>query len=111
MNIEECQLTDPELLKLLLDNGADGEVDWMDRLLVNAATEKALRVMLLWMSGQTLIARMLAELEAMLLAAEVVDDCSTLFQLLATYRQAQCKHKPGASVTQEERGEGHDGNS
>ena len=51
MNIEQCRLTDPEFLKLLLDNGADGEVDWMDRLITNAATEKALRYVLTWLQG------------------------------------------------------------
>ena len=49
MNIEECQLTDPEILTVLLDDGADGEVDNTDRRIANSATEKALRVMLLWL--------------------------------------------------------------
>ena len=52
MNPEQCRLTDPEIIKLLLDNGADGEVDRIDRILANAATEKALRVMLLWLQRE-----------------------------------------------------------
>ena len=76
MNPEQCRLTDPEIIKLLLDNGADGEVDRIDRLLANAATEKALRVMLLWLQEFEDMHSMemaASELEAML---EVEHDAS-----------------------------------
>ena len=49
MNIEECQLTDREILTVLLHDGADGEVDNIDRRIANSATEKALRSVLRWL--------------------------------------------------------------
>ena len=49
MNIEQYRLTDREILTVLLHDGADGEVDNIDRRIANSATEKTLRVMLLWL--------------------------------------------------------------